>query len=121
MKQNNILYSIIGCAMLMVSCSQTANNAKITTSAEDDRSPLEFSDADRTFSVVLEISSDSLMTCNNNFSGKDENPLILDTRNPNFPIYSQNGLNQWILSRSTNSKLARNFIYLWETMLRTQL
>lgn len=83
--QNNILYLIIGCAMLVASCSQSANNSKITTSAEDDRPPLEYSDADRTFSIILEITSDSLITCNNNFSGKDENPLILDTSNPDFP------------------------------------
>ena len=70
---------------MMASCSQTSNNTKTTASAEDDRPPLEYSDADRTFSVVLEITSDSLMTCNNNFSGKDDNPLILDTSNPNFP------------------------------------
>lgn len=85
MKQNNILNLIIGCALMVASCSQTSNNTKTTASAEDDRPPLEYSDADRTFSVVLEITSDSLMTCNNNFSGKDDNPLILDTSNPNFP------------------------------------
>ena len=85
MKQNNILYLIIGLSMMMASCSHTSNNNKTTASAEDDRPQLEYSDADRTFSVVLEITSDSLMTCNNNFSGKDDNPLILDTSNPSFP------------------------------------
>ena len=70
--------------MMVASCSQPSNNGKITAFAEDDRPPLEYSDADRTFSVVLEITSDSLMTCNNNFSGKDDNPLILDISNPNF-------------------------------------
>ncbi|MDE7419836.1 MAG: hypothetical protein K2N35_06480 [Muribaculaceae bacterium] len=84
MKQNNILWLIIGSAMMVASCSQPSNNGKITAFAEDDRPPLEYSDADRTFSVVLEITSDSLMTCNNNFSGKDDNPLILDISNPNF-------------------------------------
>ena len=84
MKQNNILWLIIGSAMMVASCSQSSNNGKITAFAEDDRPPLEYSDADRTFSVVLEITSDSLMTCNNNFSGKDDNPLILDISNPNF-------------------------------------
>ena len=70
---------------MLASCSQSSNNAKITALADDDRPPLEYSDADRTFSVILEISSDSLMTCNNNFSGNDDNPLILDTSNPSFP------------------------------------
>ena len=70
--------------MMVASCSQPSNNGKITAFAEDDRPPLEYSDADRTFSIVLEITSDSLMTCNNNFSGKDDNPLILDISNPNF-------------------------------------
>ena len=69
---------------MVASCSQPSNNSKITAFAEDDRPPLEYSDADRTFSIVLEITSDSLMTCNNNFSGKDDNPLILDISNPNF-------------------------------------
>ena len=82
--KNNILYVIIGCAMMVASCGQSSNNAKITALAEDDRPPLEYSDADRTFGVVLEITSDSLITCNNNFSGKDDNPLILDTSNPRF-------------------------------------
>ena len=68
----------------MVASCQPSNNSKITAFAEDDRPPLEYSDADRTFSIVLEITSDSLMTCNNNFSGKDDNPLILDISNPNF-------------------------------------
>ena len=85
MKQNNILYLIIGLSMMMASCSHTSNNTKTTASAEDDRPQLEYSDADRKFSVVLEITSDSLMTCNNNFLGKDDNPLILDTSNPSFP------------------------------------
>ena len=84
MKQNNILYFIIGCAMMVASCSQSSNNTKIAALAEDDIPPLEYSDADRTFSVVLEITSDNLITCNNNFSGKDENPLILDISNPSF-------------------------------------
>lgn len=69
---------------MVASCSQPSNNSQITAFAEDDRPPLEYSDADRTFSIVLEITSDSLMTCNNNFSGKDDNPLILDISNPNF-------------------------------------
>ena len=84
MKQNYILYLIIGCSIMVASCSQSSNNAKITALADDDRPPLEYSDADRTFDVVLEITSDSLITCNNNFSGKDDNPLILDTSNPRF-------------------------------------
>ena len=53
--------------------------------AEDDRPPLVFTDADRTFSVMLEITGDSLLTCHNNFYGDDNNPLILDTSNPAFP------------------------------------
>ena len=85
MQQNNILYLIIGCVMMVASCSQSSNNDKITASADDDRPPLEYSDADRTFYVVLEITSDSLITCNNNFAGKDDNPLILDISNPDFP------------------------------------
>lgn len=70
---------------MMASCSQSSNKAQKTTLEEDDRPPLEYTDADRTFSVVLEISSDSLMTCNNNFSGPDSGPSILDTSNPAFP------------------------------------
>ena len=85
MKWNNIFYLLMGCTMMVASCSQSSNNTQKTVLAEDDRPPLEYSDADRTFSVVLEISSDSLMTCNNNFSGIDDNPLILDTSNPGFP------------------------------------
>ena len=85
MKWNNIYYLLMGCTMMVASCSQSSNNTQKTVLAEDDRPQLEYSDADRTFSVVLEISSDSLMTCNNNFSGIDDNPLILDTSNPGFP------------------------------------
>lgn len=85
MKQNNILYLLMGCAMMMTSCSQSANNNQSSALADDDCPPLEYTDADRTFGVVLEITSDSLMTCNNNFSGQDRDPLILDTSNPAFP------------------------------------
>lgn len=85
MKQNYILYLLMGCAMMMTSCGQSANNNQSSALADDDRPPLEYTDADRTFGVVLEITSDSLMTCNNNFSGQDSNPLILDTSNPAFP------------------------------------
>ena len=70
--------------MMVASCGQSSNNGKITALADDDRLPLEYSDADRTFSVVLEITSDSLMICNNNFSGEDDNPLILDISNQSF-------------------------------------
>ena len=52
--------------------------------------PFEYTDADRTFGVVLEISSDSLITCNNNFSGQDSGPLILDTSNPAFTDFLSN-------------------------------
>ena len=85
MKWNNIYYLLMGCTMMVASCSQSSNNTQKTVLAEDDRPPLDYSDADRTFSVVLVISSDSLMACNNNFSGIDDNPLILDTSNPGFP------------------------------------
>lgn len=90
MKQNNIIYLVIGCAMMMASCSRSSNNTQKTALEDDDRPPLEYTDADRTFGVVLEISSDSLMTCNNNFSGQDGVPLILDTTNPAFPDYLSN-------------------------------
>ena len=90
MMQNSIIYLVIGCAMMMASCSQSSNNTQKTTLEEDDRPPLEYTDADRTFSVVLEISSDSLMSCNNNFSGQDSDPLILDTSNPAFPDFLSN-------------------------------
>lgn len=76
--------------MIMASCSQSANNNQNSAMADDDRPPLEYSDADKTFGVVLEISSDSLMTCNNNFSGQDSDPLILDTSNPAFPDFLSN-------------------------------
>ena len=85
MKWNNIYYLLMGCIMMVASCIQSSNNTQKTVLAEDDRPPLEYSDADRTFGVVLEISSDSLMTCNNNFSGHDSDTLILDTTNPAFP------------------------------------
>ena len=85
MKWNNIFYLLMGCIMMVASCIQSSNNTQKTVLAEDDRPPLEYSDADRTFGVVLEISSDSLMTCNNNFSGHDSDTLILDTTNPAFP------------------------------------
>ena len=91
MKQTNILYLLMGCAMMiMASCSQSANNNQSSAMADDDRPPLEYIDADRTFGVVLEISSDSLMTCNNNFSEQDSDPLILDTTNPAFPDFLSN-------------------------------
>jgi len=93
MKQSNILYLLTGCAMMMSSCSQSANNQN-SALADDDRPPLEYADADRTFGVVLEISSDSLMTCNNNFLGQDSDPLILDTSNPAFPDF----LSDWFAS-----------------------
>lgn len=95
MKQTDILYLLMGCAMMiMASCSQSANNNQSSALADDDRPPLEYTDADRTFGVVLEISNDSLMTCNNNFSGQDSNPLILDTTNPAFPDF----LSDWFAS-----------------------
>ena len=91
MKQANILYLLMGCAMMiMTSCSQFVNNNQSSALADDDRPPLEYTDADRTFGVVLEISSDSLITCNNNFSGQDSDPLILDTTNPAFPDFLSN-------------------------------
>ncbi len=90
MKQNNIIYLVIGCAMMVASCSQLSNDTKKTALEDDDRPPLEYSDADRTFGVVLEISNDSLMTCNNNFSGQDSDPLILDTTNPAFSDFLYN-------------------------------
>ena len=74
----------IGFAMMVSSCNR-ASHTNQSVAMEDDRPPVECTDADRTFSVVLEITSDSLMTCNNNITGKDENPLILDTSNPEFP------------------------------------
>ncbi len=46
--------------------------------------------------LYLKFSSDSLMTCNNNFLGQDSDPLILDTSNPAFPIFYPIGLHQWI-------------------------
>ena len=86
MKHNAVLYLITGCSiMMMASCSQSSNNYQRAALPDDDRPPLEYSDADRTFGVVLEITSDSLMKCNNNFSGNDDNPLILDISNPGFP------------------------------------
>lgn len=90
MKQNNILYLLMGCAMMMTSCGQSANNNQSSALTDDDRPPLEYTDADRTFGVVLEITSDSLMTCNNNFSGQDSDPLVLDTSNPSFPDFLSN-------------------------------
>lgn len=95
MKPTNILYLLMsGAMMIIASCSQSANNNQSSALADSDRPPLEYTDADRTFGVVLEISSDSLMTCNNNFSGKDSNPLILDTSNPAFPDF----LSDWFAS-----------------------
>lgn len=84
MKKNSILYMLMGCGMMMTSCSQSANNNQSSALA-DDRPPLEYTDADRTFGVVLEITSDSLLKCNNNFSEHDSDPMILDTSNPAFP------------------------------------
>lgn len=91
MKQTNILYMLMGgFMMIMTSCCQSANNNQRSALADDDRPLLEYTDADRTFGVLLEISSDSLMTCNNNFSGHDSDPLILDTTNPAFPDFLSN-------------------------------
>ncbi|MDE7408362.1 MAG: hypothetical protein K2M76_08070 [Muribaculaceae bacterium] len=39
------------------------------------------------FNVVLEITRDGLLTCNNDFDGKDTDPLILDINNPGFNDY----------------------------------
>lgn len=83
--------------MMMTSCGQSANNNQSSALADDDRPPLEYTDADRTFGVVLEITSDSLMTCNNNFSGQDSDPLILDTSNPAFPDL----LSSWFASMNS--------------------
>ncbi len=84
MKQNNILYFFMGCVMMMASCNQSPNNTKTPALAEDDRPPLECTDADRTFSVVLEITSDSLLICHNEFLNKEDNSIVLDISNPGF-------------------------------------
>lgn len=94
MKKRYFLCLLTIGVMIMVSCSQSSTNNQSTASKDDDRPPLEYTDADRTFDVVLEISSDSLMTCNNNFMGQDSNPLILDTSNPAFPDF----LSDWFAS-----------------------
>lgn len=105
MKQSKIIYPFIGCAMMMISCAQSSVKQQSTMFAEDDKPPLEFTDAERTFSVVLEISSDSLLTCSNIFSGSDENPLILDTSNPEF----LDNLSGWFASMdSTQIKRLKN-------------
>ncbi len=90
----SILCLTISCGMMVTSCNLSSNNTQTPALAEEDRPPFEHSDADRTFSVVLEITSDSLMTCYNNFSGNDDNPLILDTSNPDFP----NLFSKWFAS-----------------------
>lgn len=95
-----IFYSflLMACALALPSCGQSSDKTKSTISAEDDRPPLEFTDADRTFNVNFEISSDSLLTCHNSFNDKDENPLILDTTNPGFPDF----LAKWFDSMEPN-------------------
>lgn len=56
MKQTNILYLLMCCAMMiMASCSQSANNSQSSAMADDDRPPLKYTDAVRTFGVVLEM------------------------------------------------------------------
>lgn len=106
MKQSKIIYQLIGFAMMLGSCAQSSVKNQYTNFAEDDKPPLEFTDADRTFRVVLEISSDSLLTCNNNFSGSDVNPLILDTSNPEF----LDNLSGWFASMDSTqiSRLKNN-------------
>ena len=97
MRQNYILFLIIVCAMLAASCTQSSNNAKMSDSGEDDRPSLEYTDPDRMFSVVLEITSDSLLTCYNKLNDKEDIPLTLDISNSRF----NENLAEWFNSLDT--------------------
>lgn len=68
--------------IVAVSCGrQTAKAPHIYAEREQIS---ECSDKEQAFKVVLNIASDGLLTCNNNFHGKDTDPLLLDIANPGF-------------------------------------
>lgn len=50
--------------------------------------------------LILSLTSDSLLTCCNNFNGKDQTPLVLDTTNPALADF----LAQWINSLDSIQK-----------------
>ena len=70
-----------------------AQDWKHEIAGEDDCPRLYRTDADRKPKFILTITSDSLLSCRNNFSGKDEIPLILDTTNPGFAEFVAKWIN----------------------------
>lgn len=60
--------------------------------------------------VVLEITSDSLLTCHNDFMGQDSCPLVLDITNPGFTDF----LGVWFDSLTPDqlSRLKRDSVLL---------
>lgn len=85
---------LIFCITFLPSCSHSTGDSKQSIAYEDEHPSLANSDADRTPKFLLAITSDSLLTCYNNFSGNDEDPLILDTTNPGLTDF----MAQWINS-----------------------
>lgn len=83
---------LIFCIAFLSSCSHSTGDSKQSIAYEDEHPSL--ANGDRTLKFLLAITSDSLLTCYNNFSGNDEDPLILDTTNPGLTDF----MAQWINS-----------------------
>ena len=73
-----IILSIIGHLVVKMGESIVDDAVCETAAADGDEA---------SFNVVLEITRDGLLTCNNDFDGKDTDPLILDINNPGFNDY----------------------------------
>lgn len=89
MRYIHILFS----AILSVCTSACSNNGESAqTSATDDNPPLEHTDNERHFDIVLVISDNNALACYNHFDRQDVDPLRLDITAPDF----SDTLNNWL-------------------------
>ena len=84
-KQGNVLMKLVRGSISPT--TDDGNGSSFTMQTKAERNP----------KFILAITSDSLLTCKNNFNGIDENPLILDTTNPGLTDY----MAEWINSLDT--------------------
>lgn len=73
-----------GLMAIIVAVSYGRQTAKIPHIYAERGQISECTDKEHAFKVVLNIASDGLLACNNNFHGKDTDPLLMDIANPGF-------------------------------------